>query len=209
VKEVLKAMLMKKLRAVAVGLVVATVALGMVGLAHWTSGGSGTAQAAPSDKPLTELEALRKENELLKLNLQVVLEKVKAQEAELRALRGTKENPEQPKTTPLTPSHPSGATPLGPRGGGQEIRFPDSPATPLSGPATAAPLGVGDLKSFRLKNMAASQATKVLLDVLGSDGKRARVIADERTNQVLVQCSPADLILVEKSLDLLDIPGSD
>src|SRR5262249_57363409 len=34
-----------------------------------------------------ELEALRKENELLKLNLQVVLEKVRAQEAEVRGLR--------------------------------------------------------------------------------------------------------------------------
>src|SRR5262249_30049449 len=40
-------------------------------------------------RPLTELEALRKENELLKLNLEVVLEKVRTQEAELRALRGT------------------------------------------------------------------------------------------------------------------------
>src|SRR5262249_17532266 len=39
------------------------------------------------EKPRSELEALRKENELLKLNLQVVLEKVRAQEAELHTLR--------------------------------------------------------------------------------------------------------------------------
>ena len=43
--------------------------------------------AAPPDRPLNELEALRKENELLKLNLLVVLEKVRAQEAELHAVR--------------------------------------------------------------------------------------------------------------------------
>jgi type II secretory pathway component GspD/PulD (secretin) len=34
-----------------------------------------------------------------------------------------------------------------------------------------------------------------------------RVVADERTNQVLVQVSPADMLLVEKILELLDIPG--
>src|SRR5262245_6290784 len=39
-------------------------------------------------KPRTELEALRRENELLKLNLEVVLEKVRSQETELRTLRG-------------------------------------------------------------------------------------------------------------------------
>src|SRR5262249_40222999 len=39
-------------------------------------------------KPRSEVEALRRENELLRLNLEVVLEKVRAQEAELRALRG-------------------------------------------------------------------------------------------------------------------------
>src|SRR6185295_9024154 len=48
---------------------------------------SGAAQAAPPDKPKNELEALRRENELLKLNLEVVLEKVRAQEAELQSVR--------------------------------------------------------------------------------------------------------------------------
>jgi hypothetical protein len=39
-------------------------------------------------KPQSEVEALRKEVELLRLNLLVVLEKVRAQEAELSAFRG-------------------------------------------------------------------------------------------------------------------------
>jgi RNA polymerase sigma factor (sigma-70 family) len=85
-KGVMKAMLLTKLR-LAVGVVTVMVALGMVGLGY-QKGGSGAAQAAPPDRPLTELETLRKENELLKLNLQIVLEKVGTQESELRTLRG-------------------------------------------------------------------------------------------------------------------------
>jgi hypothetical protein len=46
----------------------------------------GRLPAAP--RAASELEKLRRENELLKLNLEVVLEKVRAQEAELRTLRG-------------------------------------------------------------------------------------------------------------------------
>jgi RNA polymerase sigma factor (sigma-70 family) len=85
-RGVLKAMFIEKLRATAATLVV-VLALGAVGLAC-RFGGPLAAQAAPqAGKPLTEVEALRKENELLKLNLQVVLEKVRAQEAELRSLK--------------------------------------------------------------------------------------------------------------------------
>jgi RNA polymerase sigma factor (sigma-70 family) len=86
-KEVMKAMFLKKLRVV-VGTVMVLMALGAVGVSYQAGGGPGLAQAAPPDKPLSELEALRRENELLKLNLEVVLEKVRAQEAELRAVRG-------------------------------------------------------------------------------------------------------------------------
>jgi hypothetical protein len=86
-REVMKSMLLKKLR-LAVGTVMVLVALGAVGLGYQAAGGFGTAQAAPPEKPRNELEALRRENELLKLNLEVVLEKVRAQEAELRAARG-------------------------------------------------------------------------------------------------------------------------
>jgi RNA polymerase sigma factor (sigma-70 family) len=82
---VLKTMFLTRLK-VAVGAVVVVAALGAMGLAYQAGAGPAAAQAAPQ-KPVNELEALRKENELLKLNLQVVLEKVRAQEAELTALR--------------------------------------------------------------------------------------------------------------------------
>ena len=57
-------------------------------------GRSGPGQDRPDrGKPPSEVETLRKENELLRLNLQVVLEKVRAQEAELHALRGQVRDP--------------------------------------------------------------------------------------------------------------------
>jgi RNA polymerase sigma factor (sigma-70 family) len=85
-KEVMKTMFLAKLK-LAVGAVMVVAALGAGGVAYQVSG-PRAAQAAPEGKPASELEALRKENELLKFNLQVVLEKARAQEAELRALRG-------------------------------------------------------------------------------------------------------------------------
>jgi hypothetical protein len=86
-KGVLRAMFLTKLK-VAAGAVLLTAALGAGGLAYH-AGGARAAQAEKraEGKPRTELEALRRENELLKLNLEVVLEKVRAQGAELRALR--------------------------------------------------------------------------------------------------------------------------
>jgi hypothetical protein len=82
-------MLMAKLK-MAVGAVMVVVALGTSGLVYRASGQSAPAvtERKPDSKPRSELEALRRENELLKLNLEVVLEKVRAQEAELRTLRG-------------------------------------------------------------------------------------------------------------------------
>jgi hypothetical protein len=85
-KEVMKAMLLKKLR-LAVGAVLVLVALGVVGFGYQAGAGSGAARAAPPDKPRNELEALRRENDLLKLNLEVVLEKVRAQGNEIQSLR--------------------------------------------------------------------------------------------------------------------------
>ena len=78
-------MFLAKLK-LAVGAVVVLAALGASGLAYRAA---GQAPAAPTrgGKGLTEVEALRRENELLKLNLEVVLEKVRAQEAEVRSLR--------------------------------------------------------------------------------------------------------------------------
>jgi RNA polymerase sigma factor (sigma-70 family) len=85
-KGALKTMLLSKLK-LAVGAVMVVMALGASGLVYRASGQSAPPIAERS-KPRTELEALRRENELLKLNLEVVLEKVRAQEAELRTLRG-------------------------------------------------------------------------------------------------------------------------
>jgi RNA polymerase sigma factor (sigma-70 family) len=85
---VMKTMFLSKLK-LTFGVAFVAVALAAAGLVYQAGSGAGTAQAAgPGDKPPTELEALRKENELLKLNLQVVLEKVRAQESELHTLRG-------------------------------------------------------------------------------------------------------------------------
>jgi RNA polymerase sigma factor (sigma-70 family) len=87
-KGVLKAMFAMKLKIV-VATVLITAVLGAGGIAYRASGQS------TSEKPPDDIEALRKENELLRLNVQVLLEKVRAQEAELLALKG--KSPEAPK----------------------------------------------------------------------------------------------------------------
>jgi RNA polymerase sigma factor (sigma-70 family) len=89
-KGVIEAMLVKKLR-LTIGVVMVVAAMGAVGFA--CRPGAATAQQPSTSakghdgKPQSELEALRKENELLKFNLQVVLEKAHAQETELQKLR--------------------------------------------------------------------------------------------------------------------------
>jgi DNA-directed RNA polymerase specialized sigma24 family protein len=87
-RGVIRTMFLTRLKlTAAVAVVVASLAAG--GLVYQAGGIAGPAQAAPEGgKPATELEALRRENELLKLNLEVVLEKVRTQGEELRALRG-------------------------------------------------------------------------------------------------------------------------
>jgi RNA polymerase sigma factor (sigma-70 family) len=93
-KGVMQAMLIAKLRLI-VGLFVgAALIFGLGSVAYQMVGAQNPPAAGPAAaKPANELEALRKENELLKLNLLVVLEKVRAQEAELRALREKKKEP--------------------------------------------------------------------------------------------------------------------
>jgi RNA polymerase sigma factor (sigma-70 family) len=87
-KEVFKAMFLAKLK-VGVSVLVVAAALGAGGAFYSGVAGPAAAQAAaPEGKPPVDVEALRKENELLKLNLQLTLEKILAQEAELRTLRG-------------------------------------------------------------------------------------------------------------------------
>jgi RNA polymerase sigma factor (sigma-70 family) len=82
-REVVKAMFLAKVKVV-VALAMVTVVLGAGGFVYRAAGEA----APPAGKPLSELEALRRENDLLKLNLEVVLEKVRALDAEVRTLRG-------------------------------------------------------------------------------------------------------------------------
>ncbi len=82
-KGVLTSMFLTKLKLVAAVVMVAA-SLGVTGLAYRAAAAD---EPAPG-KPPSEIDALRRENRLLKLNLEVVLEKVRAQEDELRALRG-------------------------------------------------------------------------------------------------------------------------
>ena len=84
-KGVMKAMLLKKLRLV-VGTVMVLVALGALGLGYQANGGSGAARRRRRTGRRMSWRLCRKENELLKLNLQVVLEKVRAQETEIQGL---------------------------------------------------------------------------------------------------------------------------
>jgi RNA polymerase sigma factor (sigma-70 family) len=87
-KGVLRGMFLTKLKVV-LGVVLVVAALGAGGVAYRTADAQTVQTPRRAEgKPRSELEALRRENELLRLNLEVVLEKVRAQEAELRALRG-------------------------------------------------------------------------------------------------------------------------
>jgi RNA polymerase sigma factor (sigma-70 family) len=80
-EEVLRAMLMTKLK-VYVAMALLIVLLGG-GLAYQAAG-----QAPPSGaRPLTDLEVLRREVDILKLQMEVMQAKVRAQEAELQTLR--------------------------------------------------------------------------------------------------------------------------
>jgi RNA polymerase sigma factor (sigma-70 family) len=84
--EVAKAMLMTKLK-VAVATVMVAVLLGAGGLVYRAAGQGAAGDGRQAGKPRTELEALRHEVELLRFNLEVVLEKCRAQEAELGKYR--------------------------------------------------------------------------------------------------------------------------
>jgi hypothetical protein len=89
-KGVLQAMFLAKLKIVVTTAMV-VLALGAGGVVYHVAAGPSAAQAAAESKPPADAEALRRENELLKLNLQLTLEKILAQEAELRTLRARAE----------------------------------------------------------------------------------------------------------------------
>jgi hypothetical protein len=141
----MKAMFLKKLR-LAVGMTLVLAAVGAVGLGQFLGGGSGAVQAAPPEKTMSELDALKKENELLKVNLTVLLEKVSAQETELRALRGKKD--EGGKMGPGGSKGSSGGPPTGYQGSGSGFpgmgggNFgPGSGLPPTGGTSTFTPPG--------------------------------------------------------------------
>src|SRR5262249_50290916 len=89
-KGVLQTMFFKKLKWAVVAVAVVA-GLGVGGVAY--QGGNSTARAQAPPRPVSELEKLRRENELLKLNLEVVLEKVRAQDSELRAMKAQAQAP--------------------------------------------------------------------------------------------------------------------
>ncbi|MFL5242263.1 MAG: RNA polymerase sigma factor [Gemmataceae bacterium] len=95
-KGAMKSMFLAKLKT-AIGTSIVALAIGVGGLVYNAELIPGGARAADGDRPKTELETLRKENELLKINLEVTLEKIKAQEAELRTLRGKVAKVETPR----------------------------------------------------------------------------------------------------------------
>ncbi len=83
-KGALKTMFMARFKVVGALIVTACLSLGVGSVAYRPAEAQNSPAAA---KPINELEALRRENALLKLNLEVVLEKVKAQAAELKAAK--------------------------------------------------------------------------------------------------------------------------
>jgi RNA polymerase sigma factor (sigma-70 family) len=84
-REVLKVMFVKKLAKAALVVVLAAVALGGVA---YRGAGPGSARAAPPEaKPLSELEALRRENEMLKRSLRLALDRVETLEARVEQLQ--------------------------------------------------------------------------------------------------------------------------
>jgi RNA polymerase sigma factor (sigma-70 family) len=86
-KGVIKAMFIAKLKGT-LAPVFAVLMLGTGSLVYCAGGGSPSAKG--QEKTRSPLEALRKENELLKINLRITLEKIQAMEVELKQLKGTR-----------------------------------------------------------------------------------------------------------------------
>jgi RNA polymerase sigma factor (sigma-70 family) len=84
VKGALKTMFLARFKMIGLLLLVAGLTLGTGSVAYRPVAAQNP---APGERPLNELDALRRENALLKLNLEVVLEKVRAQAAELEAVK--------------------------------------------------------------------------------------------------------------------------
>src|SRR5262249_17954747 len=147
-RGVLKAMLITKLKLV-VGILVVVAALGATSLAYRAGGPAAIAADKPDrTKPQSEVEALRNEVELLRLNLQVVLEKVRSQEAGLLALRG-KDSARKPGAGGGSGGFsPPGGGMMGgaPPGGGGMMGVP--PGGMIGGPGPGRGGGVGGIGGF-------------------------------------------------------------
>src|SRR5262249_2856573 len=132
-KEVLKTMFVTKMKLVA-GLLVLTTSVAISGLGFRPGGSVAEAQPpAPSgapvpppkprvEAPLSEAEALRKENEMLRQSLHRELAKVRAEEAELRSLKGGTGGKPAPGAgnkfpEPPTPGGPGSGSKGAPSGG--------------------------------------------------------------------------------------------
>jgi RNA polymerase sigma factor (sigma-70 family) len=84
-KGMLRAMLIAKLKVVTGTFLVVALMFGAGGLAYQSVGAQGPPEKRAAAQPPSELEALRREIELLKLNNKVLLEILHARETELRA----------------------------------------------------------------------------------------------------------------------------
>jgi RNA polymerase sigma factor (sigma-70 family) len=126
--EVLRAMLMTKLKVYVAAAVVA-VMLGVGGLAFRAAG-----QAPPGrGKPMTDLELLRHEVDILKLEVEVLQEKVRAQGEELRTLKG------QPGKGAAPPRNRFSAPPAQPPADVRPGTFPALPNQPALAPVVPPP----------------------------------------------------------------------
>jgi RNA polymerase sigma factor (sigma-70 family) len=139
--EVLRAMLMTKLKVI-VAVAVVAVTLGVGGVAFRAAGQDSAEDRRAEAKPLTDLELLSRDVEILKLQVDVLQQKMRAQDRDLRKLKG--EVALIPRT-PATQNWPAQAAPL--RGASSYESLPTIGGTaenpPMQGPpgATVQPSG--------------------------------------------------------------------
>jgi hypothetical protein len=82
------------------------------------------------------------------------------------------------------------------------------PASKTAAPAEQVS-GEGEFRVFRLKSASANAALRVLDELLtgaGGGPRRARIVADPATNQLLVRARPLDQDFIEAVLTRIDVP---
>ena len=96
-------------------------------------------------------------------------------------------------------------SPFGPGGPGTGGR---GPGVPGGGIGTAAPPPPAEVEFLiiRLKHAEAPGMVKILQQLFGATPERMRIVADPRTNSVLVHAHVADLEKVRKIIGVLDQP---